>query len=155
MNNSNSGLIIHCDFYIKVVSVFINSHIYVPSGKYYLPFCPYSFSVISFLKMFIYFCCTGSQLWHVESSSLTKIWTQLPWWLRWYSICLQCGRPGFDSWVGKIPWRRKWQSTPALLAGKSHGQRSLIGYSPWGRKELDTTERFHFPFTFLSPNKEK
>ena len=54
MNNSNSGLIIHCDFYIKVVSVFINSHIYVPSGKYYLPFCPYSFSVISFLKMFIF-----------------------------------------------------------------------------------------------------
>ena len=33
-------------------------------------------------------------------------------------------------------WRRKWQSTPALLPGKSHGRRSLIGYSPWGRKEL-------------------
>ena len=41
-------------------------------------------------------------------------------------------------------WRRKWQSTPALLPGKSHGQRSLIGYSPWGRKESDTTERLHF-----------
>ena len=50
----------------------------------------------------------------------------------------------FDSWVGKIPWREKWQSTPALLPGKSHGPRSLIGYSPWGRKELDTTERLHF-----------
>ena len=36
-----------------------------------------------------------------------------------------------------IPWRRKWQSTPALLPGKSHGQRSLIGYSPWGRKESE------------------
>ena len=46
--------------------------------------------------------------------------------------------------VGKIPWRRKWQSTPALLPGKSHGWRSLIGYSLWGRKELDTTERLHF-----------
>ena len=56
------------------------------------------------------------------------------------SVCLQCGRPGFDSWVGKIPWRRKWQSTSALLLGKSHGRRSLIGYSPWGCKELDTTE---------------
>ena len=54
--------------------------------------------------------------------------------------CLRCGRPGFDPWVGKIPWRRKWQSTPVLLPGKSHGQRSLVGYSPWGRKELDTTE---------------
>ena len=46
-------------------------------------------------------------------------------------------------WVGQIPWRRKWQSTPVLLPGKSHGQRSLVGYSPWGRKELDMTERLH------------
>ena len=52
----------------------------------------------------------------------------LPWWLRWWSICLQCGRPGFKPWVGKIPWRRKWQSIPVLLPGKSHGQRSLVGY---------------------------
>ena len=44
---------------------------------------------------------------------------------------------------------RKWQSTPALLPGKSHGQRSLEGYSPWGRKEWDTTERLHFHFYFL------
>ena len=43
-------------------------------------------------------------------------------------------------------WRRKWQSTPVLLPGKSHGQRSLVGYSPWDRKELDTTERLHFDF---------
>ena len=55
----------------------------------------------------------------------------------------------FDPWVRKIPWRRKWQPTPVLLPGKSHGQRSLVGYSPWGRKELDTTERLHFTFTLL------
>ena len=53
--------------------------------------------------------------------------------------CRRHKRHGFDPWVGKIPWRRKWQSTPALLTGKSHGWRSLIGYSPWGRKELDMT----------------
>ena len=47
-------------------------------------------------------------------------------------------------WVRKIPWRRKWLSTPALLPGKSHGWRILIGYSPWGRKESDTTEWLHF-----------
>ena len=41
---------------------------------------------------------------------------------------------------------QEWQSTPALLPGKSHGRRSLIGYSPWGRKESDTTERLHFHF---------
>ena len=40
-------------------------------------------------------------------------------------------------------WRRKWQSTPVLLPGKSHGQRSLVGYSPWGPKESDMTERLH------------
>jgi len=55
--------------------------------------------------------------------------------------CRRCRRPGFDPWLGKIPWRRKWQPTPVFLPGKSHGQRSLVGYSPWGHKELDTTER--------------
>ena len=53
-----------------------------------------------------------------------------------------------ETWVGKIPWRRKWQSTPAVLPGKSHGWRSLIGYSPWGRKESDTTEWLHFIFLY-------
>ena len=61
-------------------------------------------------------------------------------------VWLQCRRPGFDPWVGKIPWRRKWQPTPVFLPGKSHGLRSLVGYSPWGRKESDTTERLHFHF---------
>ena len=51
--------------------------------------------------------------------------------------------PGFDPWVGKIPWRRKWWPTPVLLPGTFHGLRSLVGYSPWGRKELDTTQRLH------------
>ena len=60
------------------------------------------------------------------------------------SVCLQWGRPRFDPWVGKMPWRRKWQPTRLLLSGKSHGWRSLVGYSSWGRKELDTTERLHF-----------
>ena len=45
-------------------------------------------------------------------------------------------RPGLDPWVGKFPWRRKWQPTPVFLPGKSHGGRSPVGYSPWGRKEL-------------------
>ena len=49
----------------------------------------------------------------------------------------------FDPWVKKIPWRRKWQPSPVLLPGKSHRQRSLVGYSPWDCKESDTTERLH------------
>ena len=49
-------------------------------------------------------------------------------------------RCGFDPWVGKIPWSRKQQPTTILLPGESHGQRSLLNYSPWGLKESDTTE---------------
>ena len=64
---------------------------------------------------------------------------RLPWWLRWLSICLQCGRPGFYPWVGNILWRRKWQPTWVLMPGKSHGQRSLVAYIPRGHKELDIT----------------
>ena len=44
-------------------------------------------------------------------------------------------------------WRRQWPPTPALLPGKSHGLRILVGCSPWGRKELDMTERLHFHFS--------
>ena len=51
-----------------------------------------------------------------------------------------------ETWVGKIPWRRKWQPTPVFLPGKSHGLWSLVGYCPWGRKESDTTEWVHFHF---------
>ena len=46
----------------------------------------------------------------------------------------------FNPWVGKIPWRRKWQSSPVFLPGEFHGQRSLVGYSPWGRKESNRGE---------------
>ena len=45
----------------------------------------------------------------------------LPWWLRWWRIHLQCRRPGFSPWDGKIPWRREWQPTPVFLPGESHG----------------------------------
>ena len=50
------------------------------------------------------------------------------------------GGDGFDTWVGKIPWTREWLSTPVFLPGELYGQRSLVSCSPWGHKELDTTE---------------
>ena len=53
-------------------------------------------------------------------------------------IC-QSRRGRFDPWIGKSPWRRKRQPTPVFSPIKSHGQRSLVGYSPWGGKELDTS----------------
>ena len=79
-----------------------------------------------------------------ERSSLIDTWLfrhqlylaqlRLLWWVSRWRIRLQCSRQGFDPWVGKIHWRRKWQPTPVFLPGKSHGQRSLVGYSPWGCK---------------------
>ena len=54
--------------------------------------------------------------------------------------CRKLKRCWFNPWVGKISWRRKWQSTSVLLPGKSHGQRILVGYSPRSCKESETTE---------------
>ena len=59
---------------------------------------------------------------------------------QWERILMQRRRPGFDPWVRKIAWRRKWQPIPVFLPGEPHGQRSLAGYSPWGHNESDMTE---------------
>ena len=49
-------------------------------------------------------------------------------------------RHRFNPQIWKIPWRRAWKPAPVFLPGESHGQRSLVGYSPWGHKDLDKTE---------------
>ena len=64
-------------------------------------------------------------------------------WLSRKESACQSWRLGFNPWVRKIPWRRKRQPTPVFLPGKSHGQRSLADYSPWGCKESDTTEQLN------------
>ena len=69
------------------------------------------------------------------------------------SAC-NAGDPGSTPGLGRFPWRRKWQPTPVFLPGESHGRRSLVGYSPRGRKESDTTERLHFHFLSLSMEKQ-
>ena len=76
-----------------------------------------------FWKLFIYFL------------------TVLGLWLSWERICLQCGRPGFNPWVGKIPWRRERLPTPVFWPGEFHGL-----YSSQGHKESDMTERLSLPF---------
>ena len=77
--------------------------------------------------------------WHPYKKE--EIWTQIgfPQWLNGKESACPCRRCGFDPWIKKIPWRREQQSTPGFLPGEFHGQRSLVGYSPWGRKELDVT----------------
>ena len=57
--------------------------------------------------------------------------------------CRRHKRQGFDLWVRKILWRKKWQSTPVFLPRESHGQRNLAGYSLRGHKKLDMTEYTH------------
>ena len=92
--------------------------------------------------------------WWATVSGVAKSWKQLEQLsMHTCTICIggvsgekpacQCGRHKrcrFDPWVRKIPWRRAWQLTPVSLPGESHGQRSLVGYSPRGCKELDMTE---------------
>ena len=74
----------------------------------------------------------------------------LPSWLSSKDSACQgriCRRHGFDPWVGKIPWRRKWQPTPVFLPGESHRRKSLVGYSPWVAKSWTRLS----DFTSLSP----
>ena len=62
---------------------------------------------------------------------------------------LQSRRPGFDSWFGKLPWSREWLPSPVFLPGEFHGQRSLVGYNPWGPKEFDDWVANIFTFTIV------
>ena len=73
----------------------------------------------------------------------------LPRWLSGKESTCQFRKHRFNPCVGKIPRRRKWQPTPVFLPGESHGQRSLVGYRPRGRKESDKTEWLHFHFSLV------
>ena len=76
----------------------------------------------------------------VLQSIILKLIIRLPRWLSGKEFACKCRRSRFGPWVGKIPWRRKWQPTPVFLTGESHAQRDLAGYSPWQCKESGTTE---------------
>ena len=75
----------------------------------------------------------------------------LPWWLSGKEPACQSRTCGFDPWVRKILWRGKWQATSVFLPGKSHGQRNLVGYSPWGGKRVghDLTNNNNFCTMYL------
>jgi len=76
----------------------------------------------------------------ITISITISIWASLV--AQMEKICLPCRKPGFDSWVDKTSWRRSiLQPTPVFLPGESHGQRSLVGYCPWGSHESDTTNQ--------------
>ena len=86
----------------------------------------------------------GDMMMRVEIRVSHRSRKGLPRWLSGKESGCQCSRHKrcrYDPWVGKIPWKRKWQHTPVFLPGEFHGQRSQVGCSPWGHKELDTTEQ--------------
>ena len=78
-------------------------------------------------------CAPGTEKGHWVKTK--EIWIGLPWWLNWWRIRLQCRRPGFDPWVGKIPWRREGLPTPVFWPGEFQGL-----YSPWGCREKDIVD---------------
>ena len=81
----------------------------------------------------IYMCvCVCVRVWWLSGKELL-------WWLSGKESAFQCRRSWFNPWAGKFPQRRKWQPILVFLPEKSHGQRRLVGYSPWGHKELDMT----------------
>ena len=86
---------------------------------------------------------------NTQKHLIRKIMQGLLWWLSGKESACQCRRQGFNPWVGKISYRRAWQPTPVFLPGEFVRQRSLVGYSPWGRKELDTTEQLSLSYMYL------
>ena len=74
-------------------------------------------------------------MFYIQSSDLIRL--GLPWWLSGKELACKCRTCRFDPWVGKIPWGREWQPTLVFLPGKSHRQRSLMGWRLWGLTELD------------------
>ena len=116
-------------------------HILVITGCLYtVPFeahCKHCTDIFVWIFIVVFspwhLCLLLHSFWFVLSS-IRVVFHGLLWWLRWLRICLQFRRPRFDPWLEKIPWRREWLPTAMFLPGKSHEQRSLVNYSPWGCK---------------------
>ena len=83
----------------------------------------------------MYPCCCNdfNSLFFLQLSNI-PLWVSL--WLSGKEPLCQCRRCRFDPWVRKIPWKRRWQLTPVFLPEKSHGQKSLESYSPWGQRRV-------------------
>ena len=93
-----------------------------------------------------------TQLKQLSSSSSSQLHQKTPGGSDSKKTTWQCRRCGFNPWVGMIPWRRKWQPTPVFLPGKSHGQRNLVGYSPWDHEGSEKTERLTLSGYIMSDN---
>ena len=104
---------------------------------------PKQINVYSIFNISVFYLERIQIFYDYPSFSLTQCNCGLPRWLSGERTCLQDRRHqrcGFDSWIGKIPWRRAQQPTPVFLPGESHGERSLAGYSPWSHKKSNMIE---------------
>ena len=128
------GLLVYCRA-VRLLFIFWN-YILIQFiiSKYFLQFCGLDFQFFdSVLLTCKIWCCQSVPLimsanWDRKRSILIPVPCSV-------GICLQCRRPGFNPWIGKIPWRRKRLPTPVFWPGEFHGL-----YSPWGHQELDMTE---------------
>ena len=113
-----------------LVSRWVDHHYFLPSIILYIY---YPIGKHLFLYWFFPIIKHWGIFWYMSICTHLHCFLKVP---RWFSgkesACQRRGhrRHGFNIWVGKIPWRRKWQPTPVFLLGKSHGQKSLMGYSP-------------------------
>ena len=93
--------------------------------------------------------------WGDGARNWSRMRSRASWWLTGKESTCQCRSHEFNPWFGKIPWRRRWQPTPVFLPGKSHGPRSLAGYSPWGckwvRHNLVTKQQQILPYFLKVP----
>ena len=100
----------------------------------------------SFTSFFLFFLLNISIL----KEHIVLFLKILSWWLRWYRVHLHCRRPRFDPWVGKIPWRRKWQSTPVSLPGEFVDRGTWWAAVHGVTKSWTRLNDYHFPFEMPS-----
>ena len=85
------------------------------------------------------------EVWRAIVHGVTKSWAWLSdWTTDGKESAWSCERPGFNPWIRKMPWKRKWQPTSVFLPGELHGQKSLTGYSPWDSPGKNTGVGCHF-----------
>ena len=116
----------------KVVAPF-----YTPAGRLTAPFdiLTNTWDCQCFKILTIWVCVYR---YHIVTLICISLMTndEFPWWVSGKESACQCWRRRSHLWVRKIPWKRRWQPTPEFLPGKSHGYRSLVGYSPWGCERM-------------------
>ena len=127
---------------VKIVGYSFEKQLLQAIFKSHIQFYLYMRCVRLYYMLYMFWTMMYSVNDKSQFNVLSFIWASLM--VQLQRICLQrrrCRRHRLGPWVGKIPWKRKWQFTPVFFPEQSHGQRSLVGYSPKGRNESDMVEQ--------------